>query len=152
MPIYEFIGDIKLIQGPTDLCYQGQYQQHRELDERVTAVHHFILIAKQCLEFNNYSSVMAVVVAGLGSAPIRRLHKTWEGVSKYHVDLFKEMDLLQGTTTSDTGIVLVPFPPQLCPTEARFPARRLLPLPPTCTSAPFTIPPIHSKVMTYLGH
>ncbi|KAL5463285.1 hypothetical protein EMCRGX_G032175 [Ephydatia muelleri] len=108
--------------------------QHRELDKRVTAVHQFILIAKQCLEFNNYSSVMAVVVAGLGSAPIRRLHKTWE-----------EMDLLQGTTTSDTGIVLVPFPPQLCPTEARFPARRLLPLPPTCTSAPFTIPPIHSK-------
>ncbi|KAL5502459.1 hypothetical protein EMCRGX_G009237 [Ephydatia muelleri] len=68
--------------------------QHRELDERVTAVHQFILIAKQCLEFNNYSSVMAVVVAGLGSAPIRRLHKTWEGVSKYHVDLFKEVDLL----------------------------------------------------------
>eukprot|EP00731_Ephydatia_muelleri_P006237 Em0003g485a len=68
--------------------------QHRELDERVTAIHQFILIAKQCLEFNNYSSVMAVVVAGLGSAPIRRLHKTWEGVSKYHVDLFKEMDLL----------------------------------------------------------
>ncbi|KAL5502434.1 hypothetical protein EMCRGX_G009205 [Ephydatia muelleri] len=68
--------------------------QHRELDERVTAIHQFILIAKQCLEFNNYSSIMAVVVAGLGSAPIRRLHKTWEGVSKYHVDLFKEMDLL----------------------------------------------------------
>ncbi|KAL5502430.1 hypothetical protein EMCRGX_G009201 [Ephydatia muelleri] len=36
---------------------------------------------KQCLEFNNYSSVMAVVVAGLGSAPIRRLHKTWEDLT-----------------------------------------------------------------------
>eukprot|EP00731_Ephydatia_muelleri_P005768 Em0003g16a len=28
--------------------------QHRELDERVTAIHQFILIAKQRLEFNNY--------------------------------------------------------------------------------------------------
>ncbi|KAL5501990.1 hypothetical protein EMCRGX_G008675 [Ephydatia muelleri] len=60
--------------------------QHRELDERVTAIHQFILIAKQRLEFNNYSSVMAVVVAGLGSAPVRQLHKTWENNYKRYRD------------------------------------------------------------------
>ena len=37
---------------------------------------------------------MAIVMAGLGSAPIRRLHRTWEGVSKIHMEMFKQMDTI----------------------------------------------------------
>ena len=38
--------------------------------------------------------MMAIVVAGLGSAPIRRLHQSWAGVQKEHRDLFKEIDTI----------------------------------------------------------
>lgn len=31
-----------------------------------------------CLELRNFNAVMAIVVAALGSAPVRRLHKTKE--------------------------------------------------------------------------
>lgn len=40
----------------------------------------------------NTSSVMAIVVAGLGSSPIRRLAATWEMVPKADMELFKRMD------------------------------------------------------------
>ena len=33
---------------------------------------------QQCLELRNYNSVMAIVVAALGSAPVRRLKNTKE--------------------------------------------------------------------------
>ena len=38
----------------------------------------FIETAKQCLELRNYNAVMAIIVAALGSAPIRRLSGTKE--------------------------------------------------------------------------
>ncbi len=37
---------------------------------------------------------MAIVVAGLGSSPIRRLAATWEMVPKADIELFKQMDSL----------------------------------------------------------
>ena len=38
--------------------------------------------------------MMAIVVAGLGSAPIRRLHQSWAGVPKERRDLFKDIDTI----------------------------------------------------------
>eukprot|EP00731_Ephydatia_muelleri_P012206 Em0006g1100a len=55
----------------------------RELDERVTAVHQFILIAKQCLELQLCHGSGG---GWIGSAPIRRLHKTWENNYKRYRD------------------------------------------------------------------
>ena len=36
--------------------------------------------------------MMSIVVAGLGSAPIRRLQSSWAQVPKADMELFKEMD------------------------------------------------------------
>ena len=55
-----------------------------------------LLCPQHCMDFRNYSSVMAIV-AGLGSSPIRRLHRTWEGVSKQHMELYKHMDAILDT-------------------------------------------------------
>lgn len=55
-----------------------------------------LLPPQHCMDFRNYSSVMAIV-AGLGSSPIRRLHRTWEGVSKQHMGLYKHMDAILDT-------------------------------------------------------
>ena len=48
------------------------------------------------MDFRNYSSVMAIV-AGLGSSPIRRLRKTWEGISKQHMELYRSIDTIMDT-------------------------------------------------------
>lgn len=71
--------------------------QYEVLEERVEAVQRFIIIAKHCLDCHNYSSVMAIIFAGLGCTPIRRLNRTWEGVSKTHLELFREMDAILQT-------------------------------------------------------
>ena len=52
--------------------------------------------------------MMAIIMAGLGSAPIRRLHRTWEGVSKVHMEMFKQMDTI---LESKVGVAL---PAGLC--------------------------------------
>jgi hypothetical protein len=65
-----------------------------DLDQRVDALQKFILIAKHCLDLRNYSTMMSIVMAGLGSAPIRRLQRTWDGVSKIHMEMFKQMDTI----------------------------------------------------------
>lgn len=38
-----------------------------------------------CLELRNFNAVMAIVVAALGSAPVRRLHKTKEVRIENHI-------------------------------------------------------------------
>ena len=45
---------------------------------------------------------MAIVVAGLGSAPIRRLQLTWRDVPKADMELFKEMDSMLDSKVSRT--------------------------------------------------
>ena len=37
-----------------------------------------LCVYQLCLELRNFNAVMAIVVAALGSAPVRRLHKTKE--------------------------------------------------------------------------
>lgn len=46
--------------------------------------------------------MMAIIVAGLGSAPIRRLHTTWELVPKPAMELFKQMDSILEERVSHT--------------------------------------------------
>ena len=57
--------------------------------------------------------MMAIIVAGLGSAPIRRLHKTWEGVSKQHVDYYKQMDTLLDSRVRELCPILA-YPLAVC--------------------------------------
>ena len=74
--------------------------QFEYLEERAEVIQQFIAIAKHCYDLGNYSSIMAIVVAGLGSAPIRRLHSSWAQVPKADMELFKEMDTLLDSRVS----------------------------------------------------
>ena len=47
-------------------------------EQRAVILSHMIQVARQCLHYRNFNGVVAIVVAGLGSSPIRRLKKTWE--------------------------------------------------------------------------
>jgi len=49
---------------------------------------------QHCKDLCNFSSMMAIVVAGLGSAPIRRLQQTWGQLPKSDMETFKEMDAI----------------------------------------------------------
>ena len=51
--------------------------QYNSPEDRAWAVVQFIEMAQYCLEYRNYSSMMAIVVAGLLSPYIRRLKRTW---------------------------------------------------------------------------
>lgn len=68
--------------------------QFEDLEDRVEAIQNFITIAQKCLEYHNFSTLMSVVVAGLGSAPVRRLTRTWDCVSKSHLEMFRQMDAM----------------------------------------------------------
>ena len=47
--------------------------------------------------------MMAIVVAGLGSAPIRRLHSSWAQVPKADMEVFKDMDTVLDSRVSEGG-------------------------------------------------
>ncbi|XP_015750636.1 PREDICTED: ras guanine nucleotide exchange factor J-like [Acropora digitifera] len=57
----------------------------------------FIETAKLCLELRNFNAVMAIVVAALGCAPVRRLHKTKELVPKEYLEQYAKMEILMDT-------------------------------------------------------
>ncbi|KAI9140890.1 ras guanine nucleotide exchange factor domain-containing protein [Paraphysoderma sedebokerense] len=57
------------------------------LSTRVKIVEKFIKIAAKCLEYNNFSSLMSIVL-GLQSRPVDRLHLTWSKVSNEKQNLF----------------------------------------------------------------
>lgn len=54
----------------------------------------FIETAKQCLELRNYNAVMAIVVASLGSAHVRRLSDTKELIPPGHLSCLSKMESL----------------------------------------------------------
>ncbi|TPX39964.1 hypothetical protein SeLEV6574_g06897 [Synchytrium endobioticum] len=49
----------------------------RDIKRRSTRVKHFIMIAERCRALNNFNTLMSVL-AGLQSAPIHRLKRTWD--------------------------------------------------------------------------
>lgn len=59
--------------------------QYHTPEDRAWAVVQFIEMADHCLKYRNYSSMMAIVVAGLLSPYIRRLKKTWTVSALYCV-------------------------------------------------------------------
>ncbi|KAI9595738.1 hypothetical protein BDF19DRAFT_495756 [Syncephalis fuscata] len=54
--------------------------QEKDARKRAQLIRHFVAIADRSMGLNNYNSLMAIL-AGLNSAPIHRLKRTWEQVS-----------------------------------------------------------------------
>jgi len=54
---------------------------HKRKKARAHLISHFVDTAELCMEYNNLSSVTAIIYS-LSSSPISRLKKTWEKVSK----------------------------------------------------------------------
>ena len=50
--------------------------QEESTKKRVEMTKHLIAVAEKCRSLNNFNSLMAIL-AGLSSAPIHRLKKTW---------------------------------------------------------------------------
>jgi len=57
---------------------------------RVTAINQFLLVAKECLHFNNYNSVLGVI-SGLTSVAVSRLVQTWHGVDGASMKTFEKL-------------------------------------------------------------
>lgn len=54
--------------------------QEKDLKKRSSILKHFISIAEKCYSLNNFNTLMSIL-AGLNSAPIHRLKRTWELLS-----------------------------------------------------------------------
>ncbi|KAJ3050654.1 hypothetical protein HK102_012227, partial [Quaeritorhiza haematococci] len=52
----------------------------KDIKRRSALIKHFILVADRCRALNNFNTLMAIL-AGLNSAPIHRLKRTWELLS-----------------------------------------------------------------------
>ncbi|KLU87108.1 hypothetical protein MAPG_06113 [Magnaporthiopsis poae ATCC 64411] len=63
---------------------------YSEVKKRATVIKHWIKIAHQCLELNNYDALMAIICS-LNSSTITRLRRTWEFVSARRRELLKQM-------------------------------------------------------------
>lgn len=66
----------------------------RSIHRRAKMFMNFIETAKQCLELRNYNAVMAIVVASLGSAHVRRLSDTKELIPPGHLSCLSKMESL----------------------------------------------------------
>ncbi|XP_067053198.1 uncharacterized protein [Acropora muricata] len=69
----------------------------KSVEKRANMFINFIETAKLCLELRNFNAVMAIVVAALGCAPVRRLHKTKELVPKEYLEQYAKMEILMDT-------------------------------------------------------
>ncbi|KAJ3015794.1 Rap guanine nucleotide exchange factor 4 [Thoreauomyces humboldtii] len=58
---------------------------------RVHALKTFILTAKECLDAQNYFTVFAIMF-GLSLSPVRRLRKTWEGLTDKKKKVLAELE------------------------------------------------------------
>jgi len=74
-------------------------KQADNLKNRTTMIEKFIQIAQQFLELNNFNGVMEVL-AGLQSAAVHRLKKTWAGVKKKSNEKFDEFKTLMSNRGS----------------------------------------------------
>ncbi|XP_065070350.1 uncharacterized protein LOC135695275 isoform X1 [Rhopilema esculentum] len=72
----------------------------RNIDRRAQMFINFVETAKQCLELRNYNSVMAIVVAALGSAPVRRLKNTKEKIPPECLSQLNKMENLMDTKSN----------------------------------------------------
>ena len=66
----------------------------RNVRRRAKIFKNFIETAKQCLELRNYNAVMVIVVAALGSAPVRRLEGTKEQIPPESMSCLQKIENL----------------------------------------------------------
>ena len=55
----------------TAVCYQNPKKKHR-----VKVIEFWIEVARECINFANFNSLMAIIT-GLNMTPVRRLKRTW---------------------------------------------------------------------------
>ncbi|KAI0407860.1 ras guanine nucleotide exchange factor domain-containing protein [Xylaria palmicola] len=64
--------------------------QYPEAKKRAAVIKHWIKIAHQCLELNNYDGLMAIICS-LNSSIVSRLRKTWDLLSHKRRELFRSL-------------------------------------------------------------
>eukprot|EP00111_Clytia_hemisphaerica_P006364 TCONS_00018439-protein len=72
----------------------------RNIHRRAKLFKNFIETAKQCLELRNYNAVTAIIVAALGSAPVRRLVGTKELVEPEYLSWMHKMENLMDSRSN----------------------------------------------------
>ena len=72
----------------------------RNIQRRAQMFVNFIETAKQCLELRNYNAVMAIVVAALSSAPIRRLAATKELIPPDYLSCLQKIESLMDSKSN----------------------------------------------------
>lgn len=67
--------------------------QYNEVKKRAAVIKQWIKVAHQCLELNNYDSLMAIICS-LNSSTITRLRRTWEFVSPKRREMLKTLQAI----------------------------------------------------------
>ncbi|QSL64821.1 hypothetical protein MERGE_002124 [Pneumocystis wakefieldiae] len=68
-----------------------------EVKKRVHILKHFINIADRCRGLNNFSTVTSII-SGINSAPIYRLKRTWELVTKKTINTFDSLNKMMDSS------------------------------------------------------
>ncbi|RDW56663.1 hypothetical protein BP6252_14049 [Coleophoma cylindrospora] len=68
-----------------------------DVKKRVMVIKHFVSVADQCRQLNNYGTLTSIISA-LGTAPIHRMKKTWDQVPKRTTAILESMRRLMGST------------------------------------------------------
>ncbi|ORX99639.1 ras GEF [Basidiobolus meristosporus CBS 931.73] len=69
----------------------------KEVRKRVAVIKHFISIGEKCRNLNNFNTLTAIL-AGLNSAPIHRLKRTWELINARSIGAFDGLKRLMNST------------------------------------------------------
>ncbi|KXS17430.1 hypothetical protein M427DRAFT_30551 [Gonapodya prolifera JEL478] len=72
------------------LWVAAEILESTNVKRRMARISHFIAIAKQCVELNDFHSAKAIV-SGLQSTPVWRLDKTWSGIARKDKSTFDKM-------------------------------------------------------------
>lgn len=67
--------------------------QNKDITKRAATIKHWIKIAYECLELNNYSALIAII-SSLSSSAINRLKRTWDIVSQKRKDMLKDLEVI----------------------------------------------------------
>lgn len=71
--------------------------KYSETKKRALAIKYFVTVAEYCRQYNNFSSMMAVISA-LYSATIHRMKKTWASVSEKTLETLDNMNKLMNSS------------------------------------------------------
>ncbi|KAG0367583.1 hypothetical protein BGZ54_003628 [Gamsiella multidivaricata] len=58
--------------------------------KRIGVLKHWVEVGEECLKLNNFETLMAISCA-IESSTVRRLHNTWEGISKAYVERYEQL-------------------------------------------------------------